>query len=146
MTLGVLWWAWVGYAWLTSVVDPEEGAVRIAMFGAMAGLLICALCVPGAFDDLGATFAVAYAVVRFGQIALFLLASGDTPELRRSVAGLVVSTTLGVALVGSAAFFDGWVQGAAVVPRHRPRCRRAGPVRRRGLEARRRSTSPSATA
>ena len=29
LVLGVLWWAWVGYAWLTSVVDPEEGAVRL---------------------------------------------------------------------------------------------------------------------
>ena len=27
LVLGVLWWAWVGYAWLTSVIDPEEGAV-----------------------------------------------------------------------------------------------------------------------
>jgi hypothetical protein len=25
LLLGVLWWSWVGYAWLTSVVDPEEG-------------------------------------------------------------------------------------------------------------------------
>ena len=24
LILGVLWWSWVGYAWLTSVVDPEE--------------------------------------------------------------------------------------------------------------------------
>ena len=36
LVLGVLWWSWTGYAWLTSVVDPEEGAVRIAMFAAMA--------------------------------------------------------------------------------------------------------------
>jgi low temperature requirement protein LtrA len=27
LILGVLWWSWVGYAWLTSVVDPEEGVV-----------------------------------------------------------------------------------------------------------------------
>src|SRR5918994_4071687 len=33
--LAVLWWSWVGYAWLTSVVDPEEGFVRLAMFAAM---------------------------------------------------------------------------------------------------------------
>ena len=26
LVLGVLWWSWTGYAWLTSVVDPEEGA------------------------------------------------------------------------------------------------------------------------
>ena len=30
LVLGVLWWSWVGYSWLTSVVDPEEGAVRLA--------------------------------------------------------------------------------------------------------------------
>src|SRR5688500_1747073 len=40
LILGVLWWSWVGYAWLTSVVDPEEGPVRLAMFAAMAGLLV----------------------------------------------------------------------------------------------------------
>ena len=39
LVLGVLWWSWVGYAWLTSVVDPEEGGVRLVMFVAMAGLL-----------------------------------------------------------------------------------------------------------
>ena len=25
LILGVIWWAWVGYAWLTSVIDPEAG-------------------------------------------------------------------------------------------------------------------------
>ena len=47
VVLGVLWWAWVGYAWLTSVVDPEEGVVRLAIFAAMAALLVVSLCVPG---------------------------------------------------------------------------------------------------
>jgi len=44
LVLTVLWWAWGGYAWLTSVVDPEEGAVRLAIFAAMAALLVAALC------------------------------------------------------------------------------------------------------
>jgi low temperature requirement protein LtrA len=30
LVLAVLWWAWAGYAWLTSVVVPEEGAGRFA--------------------------------------------------------------------------------------------------------------------
>ena len=80
--LGVLWWGWVGYAWLTSVVDPEEGAVRLAIFAAMAGFLVVALCVPEAFGDLGLTFAVAYGVVRGAHIALFVLASRDDAGLR----------------------------------------------------------------
>ena len=36
LVLGALWWAWVGYAWLTNAVNPDEGAVRLAIFGAMA--------------------------------------------------------------------------------------------------------------
>src|SRR5918992_2042494 len=43
LVLAMLWWAWVCYAWLTSLVEPEEGAVRILMLAAMAGLLVVAL-------------------------------------------------------------------------------------------------------
>jgi low temperature requirement protein LtrA len=112
LVLGVLWWSWVGYSWLTSVVDPEEGSVRIAMFVAMAALLVCALCVPQAFGDLALEFALAYGVVRFGQIALFVLASRDDPALRRSVTGLAVGTAIGVGLLVAASFFNGLAQGA----------------------------------
>ena len=111
LVLGVLWWAWVGYAWLTSVVDPEEGIVRFAIFAAMAGLLVVALCVPEAFGDLALLFAVAYGVVRMGQIVLFIVASRDDPKLRQSVTGLAVSTALGVALLVGASFLDGLPQG-----------------------------------
>ena len=45
--LTVLWWTWTGYAWLTSVVDPEEGAVRLVIFAAMAALVVAALSRPG---------------------------------------------------------------------------------------------------
>jgi low temperature requirement protein LtrA len=111
LALAVLWWSWVGYAWLTSVVDPEEGTVQIAMFAAMAALLVAALCVPAAFGDDALLFACAYAVVREAQIALFVIASRDDPALRQSVRGLAVSTAIGVALLVAAAFTDGVVQG-----------------------------------
>jgi low temperature requirement protein LtrA len=110
--LAVLWWCWVGYAWLTSVVDPEEGAVRLVIFGAIASLLVAALCVPGAFDDSALIFATAYGAVRIAQILLFVLASRDDPGLRFSVLTLAASTALGVGLLTAAAFADGWVQGA----------------------------------
>jgi low temperature requirement protein LtrA len=112
LVLGVLWWSWVGYAWLTSVVDPEEGAVRIVMFVVMAALVVAALCVPDAFGDTALLFACAYGIVRFGQIALFLVASRDDPKLRQSILGLAGSTALGVGLLIAAAFTDGWAQGA----------------------------------
>jgi low temperature requirement protein LtrA len=112
LILGMLWWAWVGYSWLTSVVDPEEGAVRIVIFAAMAAFLIVALAVPRAFDDRGLLFACAYAIVRLSQIALFVIASRDDPELRRSVWGLLASTLVGSGLLAGASFADDTLQGA----------------------------------
>jgi low temperature requirement protein LtrA len=113
LVLGLLWWSWVGYAWLTSVVDPEEGAVRFAMFAAMAALLVVALCVPESFGDSSVLFACAYAGVRLGQIALFILASRDEPELRRSIWGLAASTAIAsTLLIVGALFEDDGIQAA----------------------------------
>jgi low temperature requirement protein LtrA len=107
LVLGVLWWSWGGYAWLTSVVDPEEGAVRLVIFVAMAAFLVAALCVPGAFGHEALLFACAYAVVRTAHIALFMLASRDDPGLRQSVLGLAASTAIGAGLLFVAAAVSG---------------------------------------
>jgi low temperature requirement protein LtrA len=107
LVLALLWWAWVGYAWLTSVVDPEEGGVRLVFFAAMAAFLVAALAVPDAFGDDSIALAVAYGVVRLAHVALFMLASRDESDLRHSVVGFGASTLLGVALVLVGAFADG---------------------------------------
>ena len=111
LVLGVLWWSWVGYAWLTSVVDPEDDAVRLVIFAAMAALLVAGLCVPEVFDDAALIFACAYAVVRLMHIALFMLASRDEPNLRSSVIGLGISTAIASGLLVAASFADGELQG-----------------------------------
>jgi low temperature requirement protein LtrA len=110
LALGMLWWSWVGYAWLTSVLDPEEGAVRLVIFVAIAAFLVAALCVPGAFGSEALLFACAYAVVRVAHIVLFVLASRDDPALRQSVIGLAVSTAIGAGLLFVAAATSGGVQ------------------------------------
>jgi low temperature requirement protein LtrA len=110
LVLGMLWWSWVGYAWLTSVIDPEEGTVRLAMFAAMAALLVAALCVPGAFGTEALLFACAYGIVRAAHIVLFTIASRDDAALRRSVTGLGISTAIGVGLLVIAAFTGGALQ------------------------------------
>jgi low temperature requirement protein LtrA len=112
LLLGVLWWAWVGYAWLTSTVNPEEGVVRLAMFGAMAALLVVALAAPQAFDEYALLFALAYGAVRFGHILLFGVASRDDDNLRHSVLSLGASSAIAVAILVLASFADGVLQGA----------------------------------
>ena len=36
LLLGVLWWAWGAYAWLTNTLDPEEGVRATEVRGAAA--------------------------------------------------------------------------------------------------------------
>jgi low temperature requirement protein LtrA len=107
VVLALLWWSWVGYSWLTSVVEPEEGSARLTLFAAMAALLVVSLAVPDAFGDAGVTLAVAYGGVRAAHIALFVLASRDDPGLRHSVVGLAVSTAVGVSILLAGALVEG---------------------------------------
>ncbi len=112
LVLAVIWWAWVCYAWLTNLIEPEEGAVRLAMFGAMVALLTVALCIPQAFGDRALAFAISYGVVRVGHLVLYLLAARDRPRLRRWLLGFAVSTTAVIGLLVGASFADGPVQAA----------------------------------
>ncbi len=112
LILCVLWWAWVGYAWLTSVIDPEAEAVRGVIFVAMAAMLIVSISVQEAFGNLALTFALGIGVFRTAHIALFMLAGADDENLRRSVIGLAVSTAVAVGILALASLFDGLAQGS----------------------------------
>ncbi|MFT3865298.1 MAG: low temperature requirement protein A [Solirubrobacterales bacterium] len=110
LALGVLWWAWAAYAWLTSVIDPEAGPVRLVFFAAMASMLIAAICVPEAFGDLALAFALSVGFFRVAHIALFAIAGSEEPDLAASVRSLTVSTAIAVGLLALASAFDGWTQ------------------------------------
>ena len=113
LVLGVLWWCWVGYAWLTSVVDPEEGGVRLAMFASMAALLVAAICVPHVFGDAGLVFAISYGFARYMQVVLLYIAGRDNKDLRHSViVGISFSTAIGIVLLVVASQVDGTLQTA----------------------------------
>jgi low temperature requirement protein LtrA len=118
LLLSVLWWAWSAYAWLTNTLDPEEGGVRMAMFAAMAAMLVTALAAPRAFGRDATIFAVAYLVVRAVHLALYTLAGRGDPELRRAVFRIVPSVFLAGALLLVASPLNGTAKlacwGAAV--------------------------------
>ena len=53
LVLAALWWAWSAYAWLTNIVDPEEGFVGLALLAALIAMFVAALVVPDVFADEG---------------------------------------------------------------------------------------------
>jgi low temperature requirement protein LtrA len=110
LILGLLWWAWGGYTWLTSVIDPEDTNMRLAIFAAMAAMLVAAISIHGAFTNTAWLFAGAYAALRGAHLVLFLLASRDDAGLRHAVVGLAISTTIGVGLLFAAAAAGGNVR------------------------------------
>jgi low temperature requirement protein LtrA len=107
LLLGALWWAWAAYAWLTNTLDPEEGAVRLAVLAAIAAMLIVSLAAPGAFGRDGVTFGVAYFVVRTFHLVLYAIAGRGDRDLFRAVVRIVPAATLGPALLVVAGFLNG---------------------------------------
>jgi low temperature requirement protein LtrA len=119
LLLGMLWWAWSAYAWLTNNLDPEEGAVRLAMLAAVAAMLIVSLAAPRAFSQDGVIFGVAYLIVRALHLVLFGIAGRGDRDLLRAVSRIVPGSILGATLLVVAGLFHGSVQlalwGVAVV-------------------------------
>jgi low temperature requirement protein LtrA len=108
LLLGMLWWAWSAYAWLTNTLDPEEGAVRLAVLAAVAAMLIVSLAAPGAFGSDGVAFGVAYLAVRALHLVLFAIAGRGDRDVFRAVVRLSVSMLAPVLLVVA-----GFVHGSA---------------------------------
>ncbi len=119
LVLALVWWCWVGFAWLGSILQADEGLGRVAMFGAMAATFVMALCVPEAFDDLPGglngpvVIAFAYLAVRLLHLAIFWLAAHDDPGLRRQLVRFTPSLVGGTALLLVASQLDGTAQTLA---------------------------------
>jgi low temperature requirement protein LtrA len=71
LVLGMVWWAWSGYAWMTNAVDFRSAGVCLLFLLGMAGSLYMALSIPDAYRDEGAWFAAAYSAVRVLNVVLY---------------------------------------------------------------------------
>ena len=63
LMLGVIFWMYGGYAWLTNAVAADRAARRLLLLGGMAGFLVLALSIPRAFSAGDVAFGVAYLVI-----------------------------------------------------------------------------------
>jgi low temperature requirement protein LtrA len=120
LVLGALWWAWTGYAWLTSAMDVDEGGVRMTVLASVAAMLVVALAVPGAFGDDAILFAAAYFLVRVLHLVLAGTIARDDPDRLGALLRFVPTALLGASLLVLAGFLDGsariavWVVALAI--------------------------------
>jgi low temperature requirement protein LtrA len=70
--LALIWWMYAGYAWLTNSISTRGLRERAILLGGMAGYLILALAVPGAFHGSGLAFGVGYFIVTAVHASLFI--------------------------------------------------------------------------
>ena len=99
LVLVALWWAWTGYAWLTSTMDVDEGGVRLAVLTSMGAMLVAALAVPHAFGDHGVLFGVAYLLVRVLHVVLYAIVGRDDPDLLGAVLRFAPTAIAGASLL-----------------------------------------------
>src|SRR3954454_23533037 len=137
LMLGVIFWMYGGYAWLTNAVALDRVSRRLTLLAAMAALLVVALAVPGAFAGSGATFGMAYLAVVLIHLTTFIRAAHvSVAQAMRGLAPFNVSTALMVVAGGvaggttqyvlwSAAFALEWVSpmliddsGFLIAPAH----------------------------
>ncbi len=97
LLLGVIWWMYGGYAWLTNVVAPVTPARRALLGLGMAGFLVVALAAPTAFDGAsggGLAFGIGYLIVNCVHAGLFLTSAAARPGMARVASANIVNAAV----------------------------------------------------
>jgi len=75
LIFGVAWWMYGGYAWLTNTAAPERAGERLLLLLGMAGFLVVALAIPGAFGRDGVALGLGYLAVVLVHTGLYARAN-----------------------------------------------------------------------
>jgi low temperature requirement protein LtrA len=104
VVLAVLWWIWVSFAWLTNMVDADDGLALALMLFATGAIFMAALAVPEAFGPDALLFGVAVVTVRTMHLALSVITARRDRPLLAAVLRIAPIGMIGALLIFSAAF------------------------------------------
>jgi low temperature requirement protein LtrA len=108
LMLGVIWWMYDGYAWLTNAVPPDRPSRRVFLLAAMSAFLVLALAIPDAFRGSGASFGIAYLAIVLIHSGLF--ASSTSQKITHAILGLAPINLLSALLVLAGGIAGGTAQ------------------------------------
>src|SRR5918995_2814380 len=107
LVLGMIYWAWSGYAWATNAIDLGAPLLRLGYLAAMGASFGMAVAVPDAFGGQTLWFAVPYVVVRLLQLALYVGGLRHDRSQQRAVLVLAPWFALSPALALTGALLGG---------------------------------------
>jgi len=87
LMLGLIWWMYGAYAWLTNAVAPNSMPRRLLLLGGMGAFFVQALAIPTAFSGAGLAFGIGYLAVVVVHSGLYLRAASESS--RRAILRLV---------------------------------------------------------
>jgi low temperature requirement protein LtrA len=108
LMLGVIFWMYGGYAWLTNAVPADRASRRLLLLGGTAGYLVAALAISQAFSGAGTAFGLAYAAVVIVHATLFTRASSQS--VVRNILRIAPLNLLGAGLVLAGGIAGGTAQ------------------------------------
>lgn len=113
---GLMWWSWIGFAWVSNLVRADRGTVRTVLLAAMAAMFVISMAIPEAFDDLPGGWsgpvvvALGYFAFRTLHLVLFWVIADGDPVLRRTLLRFAPSMLGGTAILLVASQFHGTTQ------------------------------------
>jgi low temperature requirement protein LtrA len=120
LVLALVWWAWSAWVWAANAQNAGSPILRFCLLAASISIFISGLSIPHAFGGEGTLFAVTYAIVRFLHLGVYVDASKRGNAQWSSMAGFLVTITIGMVLLLAGSFADGalrivlWVLAAAI--------------------------------
>ncbi len=108
LILGIVFWMYGGYAWLTNAIAVDRPAHRLLLLGGMGGFLVLALTIPTAFGGSGLTFGLAYLFIVL--LHTFLYSRAASAPSARAILGLAPYNLVSAALVLTGGALGGTAQ------------------------------------
>jgi low temperature requirement protein LtrA len=121
LALLAVWWAWVGYTWLTNTFEAVHVLHQSVVIAAMAAMLVAATALPTAFTTGALVFGAALFIVRLIHAVKFVVGSSrENPELQAGSRRMTLAFVAAPALIVVAAFVRSpyreamWLLAAAI--------------------------------
>jgi len=110
LVLALVWWAWSAFVWAANAQEEQSRTLRACLLAGTVLIFIVGLAVPNAFGRNSLLFAVAYALVRFLHLGVYVDASRRGNAGRSAILGFSVTVVIGMVLLILGALAHGWLR------------------------------------